>query len=121
MAGSETNGADGEALRAVCRRMRRHIVEMTHAAQSGHPGGSLSSVELVAALYFGGVMRHDPSRPDWAERDRFVLSKGHATPVIYAALAEAGYFDASELSSFRSVRVAAAGSRDAGGGRRGLR
>lgn len=92
-----------DELRAVCRRIRRHIVQMTHAAQSGHPGGSLSAVEIVAALYVGGVMRHRPDQPDWPDRDRFVLSKGHATPVIYAALAEAGYFPVNELASFRAL------------------
>lgn len=95
--------ADSAQLEAVCRRIRRHIVEMTHAAQSGHPGGSLSAVEILAALYFGGVLRHDPANPDWPDRDRFVMSKGHATPVLYAALAEAGYFSANLLPSFRSL------------------
>ena len=95
--------ADSAELEAVCRRIRRHIVEMTHAAQSGHPGGSLSAVEILAALYFGGVLRHDPADPDWPDRDRFVLSKGHATPVIYATLAEAGYFSADLLPGFRSL------------------
>ncbi len=90
-------------LETICRRIREHIVRMTHAAQSGHPGGSLSAVEILAALYFGGVMRHDPSDPDWEDRDRFVLSKGHATPVIYAALAEAGYFSTELIPSFRSL------------------
>ena len=95
--------ADVAGLEAVCRRMRRHIVEMTHAAQSGHPGGSLSAVEILAALYFGGVLRHDPADAEWAERDRFVMSKGHATPVLYAALAEAGYFESELLAGFRSL------------------
>ena len=95
--------ADSAELEAVCRRIRRHIVEMTHAAQSGHPGGSLSAVEILAALYFGGVLRHDPADPDWPDRDRFVMSKGHATPVLYATLAEAGYFSADLLPSFRSL------------------
>ena len=94
---------DVAQLEAVCRRMRRHIVEMTHAAQSGHPGGSLSAVEILAALYFGGVLRHDPVDAGWAERDRFVMSKGHATPVLYAALAEAGYFGEELLAGFRSL------------------
>lgn len=95
--------ADAAELEAVARRIREHIVRMTHAAQSGHPGGSLSAVEILTALYFGGVMAHDPTNPDWPERDRFVLSKGHATPVIYATLAEAGYFSADLLSTFRSL------------------
>jgi transketolase len=90
-------------LLALTKRVRRHILEMTHAAQSGHPGGSLSSVEILATLYFGGVMRHDPARPDWPDRDRFVMSKGHATPVLYATLGEAGYFDPTELRTFRRL------------------
>lgn len=90
-------------LVALTKRVRRHILEMTHAAQSGHPGGSLSSVEILATLYFGGVLRHDPTRPDWPDRDRFVMSKGHATPVLYATLAEAGYFDPGELRTFRRL------------------
>ena len=90
-------------LEAIARHIREQIVRMTHAAQSGHPGGSLSAVEILTALYFGGVMRHDPADPDWPDRDRFVLSKGHATPVVYAALAEAGYFSAELIPSFRSL------------------
>lgn len=82
--------------------MRRDIVKMTAAANSGHPGGSLSAVEIFVALYFG-VARHDPQRPDWPDRDRIILSKGHATPVIYSALAEAGYFSVDELETFRSL------------------
>ena len=98
-----TQARDVAELEAIARRIREQIVRMTHAAQSGHPGGSLSAVEILTALYFGEVMRHDPSDPDWSERDRFVLSKGHATPVIYAALAEAGYFSTDWISSFRSL------------------
>mgnify|MGYP003921891379 CR=1 FL=1 len=64
---------------------------MTGAAKSGHPGGSLSSVEILVTLFFGGVLRHDPARPDWPERDRFILSKGHGAPALYAVLAECGY------------------------------
>ena len=103
MVTQQSPAAGSADLAAVCRRIRRHIVEMTHAAQSGHPGGSLSAVEILAALYFGGVMRHDPADPDWPDRDRFVLSKGHATPVLYAALAEAGYFSRELLPGFRSL------------------
>jgi transketolase len=65
--------------------------------------GSLSAVELVTVLYFGGVLRYDPARPDWPERDRFILSKGHGVPVQYAALAEAGYFPVEELSTLRKI------------------
>ena len=69
---------------------------------SGHPGGSLSSVEILTAIYFN-ALRHDPQRPDWPERDRFILSKGHACPVLYAAMAEAGYFPVEELMTFRKL------------------
>lgn len=83
-------------------KIRRAIIEMTHAAKSGHPGGSLSSVEILTALYFN-IMRIDPARPDWEHRDRFVLSKGHASPVLYATLALRGYFPEEELSGFRRI------------------
>jgi transketolase len=75
---------------------------MTFAAQSGHPGGSLSAVEILAALYLR-VMRHDPARPDWPDRDRFILSKAHSVPVLYAFLAECGYLPAEELMTFRRI------------------
>ena len=76
---------------------------MLTRAGSGHPGSSLSSVEIVTALYFGGFLRYDPARPDWSERDRFILSKGHGVPVLYAALAEAGFFPVEELNTLRTV------------------
>ncbi|MBE0479456.1 MAG: transketolase [Dehalococcoidia bacterium] len=88
-------------MRATARTLRRHIIQMIGKAGSGHPGGSLSAAEIVTALYFG-VLRHDPSNPRWAERDRFILSKGHAAPLLYAALAESGYFPVSELATLRS-------------------
>ncbi len=103
MTTSTASAADTDALLDVCKRIRRHIVEMTHAAQSGHPGGSLSSTEIFAALYFGGVARHDPDNPQWDRRDRVILSKGHATPVVYATLAEAGYFSTELIPTFRSL------------------
>jgi len=90
-------------LRDVARRMRVDIVEMIAEAGSGHPGGSLSAADIVACLYFGGVLQHDPKRPEWPERDRFVLSKGHAAPVLYAALAEAGYFGRDHLKTLRKL------------------
>ncbi|MBR9989373.1 MAG: transketolase [Gemmatimonadetes bacterium] len=94
---------DVAALRDRARIIRRHIVEMLHEAASGHPGGSLSAVEVVTALYFGGILRHDPENPEWPERDRFVLSKGHGVPVQYAALAMAGYFPVDELRTLRKI------------------
>jgi transketolase len=104
--------ADPIAIADKARTMRRDIVQMVADAGSGHPGGSLSAVEIVATLYFG-VMNHDPRRPDWSERDRFVLSKGHAAPVLYAALAEAGYFSRDELRSLRKLGAMLQGHPDA--------
>jgi len=91
-----------QEMEASARVIRRHIVEMTAAAGSGHPGGSLSAVEVLTALYFR-VLRHNPSDPHWLDRDRFILSKGHCVPVLYSVLAEAGYFDVKELQTFRKV------------------
>src|SRR5688572_6381969 len=91
-----------DELKEIARRVRRHILEMTQQVNSGHPGGSLSAVEIVTAAYFA-VMRHDPKNPTWPDRDRFVMSKGHATPVIYSVVAEAGYFPVEELMTFRRL------------------
>lgn len=82
--------------------LRRHVLRMVHAAGSGHVGGSLSAADIVTALYFR-VLRIDPTRPDWPDRDRFILSKGHACPILYAALAERGFFPSDELMTFRKV------------------
>lgn len=89
-------------LTETARTLRKHIVKMITAAGSGHPGGSLSAVEIVTALYFR-VMRVDPARPLWPDRDRFVLSKGHAAPLLYAALAERGFFSKDELLTLRRL------------------
>lgn len=91
-----------EALRAKARDIRKHVVRMVGAASSGHPGGSLSAADIVTVLYFN-EMNIRPDDPGWPDRDRFVLSKGHAAPVLYAALAEAGYFPAEELVTLRSI------------------
>ena len=89
-------------LQAIARRVRRHIVTMICAAKSGHPGGSLSAVEILVTLYFDR-MRHDPANPKWPERDRFILSKGHAAPVLYSVFAEAGYTPIESLNTLRSL------------------
>lgn len=91
-----------EELQTKARTIRRHIVEMVAEAGSGHPGGSLSSADIVTALYFH-EMNVDPKKPDWPDRDRFVLSKGHAAPVLYAALAERGFFPKEELLKLRKT------------------
>jgi len=91
-----------QLLRRVAREVRRDILLTTFAASSGHPGGSLSETEILVSLY-SKILRHDPKRPDWADRDRFILSKGHATPGLYATLANKGYFSRSELQGFRKI------------------
>ncbi len=83
--------------------MRIDIVKMIGAAGSGHPGGSLSCTEIMTALYFGGVLAYDPENPEWDERDRFILAKGHAAPALYAALAHAGFFPCEELITLRKI------------------
>jgi len=89
-------------LKRRANRLRIEIVKMIGAAGSGHPGGSLSEVELLTALYFR-VLRHNPKDPRWPERDRFLLSKGHGCPALYAVLAEAGYIDHSVLPTLRKL------------------
>ncbi|MHB9130182.1 MAG: transketolase [Armatimonadota bacterium] len=92
-----------DELNTKAKTLRRHVVEMVTAAKSGHPGGSLSAADLLSALYFGDVLRHDPKNPHAPNRDRFIMSKGHAVPVLYAALAEAGYFPVEELITLRKL------------------
>ena len=89
-------------MEIVAKRIRRHVISMIGKAGSGHPGGSLSAVEIVTSLYFK-VLRHKPSDPGWSDRDRFILSKGHAAPLLYATLAECGYFPVDELATLRQM------------------
>lgn len=84
----------------ICKQLRINILEMIHNAKSGHPGGSLSCVEILTALY-KQVLKFDPKNPKWNERDRFILSKGHASSAYYTILAECGYFPKEELMTFR--------------------
>ena len=86
----------------MAKKLRRHIITMTARAGSGHPGGSLSAADIITALYFK-ILRHNPENPQWPDRDRFILSKGHAAPILYAALAETGYFPVAELSTLRRL------------------
>ena len=90
-------------LKETAKALRRDIIRMTTAANSGHPTSSLSAVEVVTALFFGGFLRYDPHNPTDPHRDRFVLSKGHAVPVLYSAMAEAGYFPVDELLTLRKL------------------
>ena len=91
-----------EELEKMAVIIRCDIIDMICTAAAGHPGGSLSAADVVTALYFR-IMRIDPENPDWPDRDRFILSKGHACPVWYAALAERGYFDKSHLKTLRRM------------------
>lgn len=94
---------DVNGLKATATTIREDIIRMTCKAGSGHPGGSLSCTDLLTAMYFGGVLNHDPANPDLPERDRFILAKGHAAPALYATLARAGYFDVDELLTLRKL------------------
>ncbi|MFW5696159.1 MAG: transketolase [Phototrophicaceae bacterium] len=90
-------------LQRTAHKLSRQVIEMTTKAGSGHPSSALSMIDVLTCLYFGDVMRYDASRPKWAERDRFILSKGHGAPGLYAALAEAGFFDPALLDSLRQT------------------
>jgi transketolase len=89
-------------LEKMARHLRRHVITMIATAGSGHPGGSLSAADIITALYFKAML-HKPENPQWPDRDRFVLSKGHAAPILYAVLAECGYFPVKELSTLRQL------------------
>jgi len=107
MGDQQTERANGPAaldtaqLTDLARTLRRDVLKMTTEAGSGHPSSSFSIVEIMATLYFGGILQYDPQNPGWPERDRFILSKGHAAPILYAVLAEAGYFPKEELMTLR--------------------
>ncbi len=94
--------ANIEKLKKIANELRKESLIITHRAQSGHPGGSLSEADILSALYFY-KLKVDPKKPHWEDRDRFVLSKGHACPAYYAALAKKGFFDKEVLESFRKI------------------
>ena len=89
---------DAAELSQLARRMRRTAIEMITEAKSGHPGGSLSVAEIIVTLFFD-VLKHDPANPTWKDRDRFILSKGHCCPMLYAVMAECGYTRSEEHTS----------------------
>jgi len=93
---------DIQELEAIAKELRRNIVKMTFTAASGHPGGSLSEIDILTVLYFR-VLRVDPENPRWESRDRFILSKAHACPGLYAVLARRGFFPEEELWTFRQI------------------
>lgn len=89
-------------LKNKAREIRIHVINMIFEAGSGHPGGSLSCVDIITAIYYFALL-HNPLNPNWMERDRFILSKGHAAPALYAVLADMGYFPVNELHSLRKM------------------
>lgn len=93
---------NNKELQLIACKIRKHVIEEVHAAKSGHPGGSLSMTDIITEIYFE-QMNVDPKNPKWEERDRFVLSKGHCSPALYAALAEKGYFPVEDLVTFRKT------------------
>jgi transketolase len=93
-------------LKKTALELRRLALKIIFQAGSGHPGGSFSAADLMAALFFGGILDHDPSNPDDPKRDRFLLSKGHATGIYYSVLAKAGYFPESDLEGYRKINSA---------------
>jgi transketolase len=100
---------DRRRLAEIAQQLRVHIVRSTTKAGSGHPSTSLSQVELLTVLYFGGVLHYDPSDPENPDRDRFILSKGHGAPGLYAVLAEAGFFPVEDLMTLRRLGSALEG------------
>lgn len=92
-----------DQLKTTATAIRRNIIKITTEAGSGHPSSSLSAVEVVTALYFGGFLRHNKSHPRDPKRDRFILSKGHAVPVLYATLCEAGYYSLEQIMTLRKL------------------
>jgi transketolase len=103
MENQQTKGYDLEELKGIARDLRLDILDMTTKAGSGHPSSSFSAVEILTAIYFGGILNFNPDDPWWQGRDRFIMSKGHAAPLLYAVLAKAGYFDRQLLWDLRQV------------------
>ena len=97
-------------LTQLAQKLRGEAIDMLYAAQSGHPGSALSTMDALVALYFGGVLNHNPKKPNDPARDYFLLSNGHACPGLYVVLAEAGYFLKKELKHLRQAGLSRAGT-----------
>jgi transketolase len=104
-----TESIDIQALNDKARAMRLEVLDVTTKVASGHVSSSYSAVEILTALYFGGVLRYRSDEPDWPERDRFFMSKGHAAPIFYTVLMNAGYFPKDELYGLRTINRKAEG------------
>lgn len=98
-----------EALRTKAQQLRWEAIEALYAAQSGHPGSAMSTMDILVALYYGEILKHDPTRPEWGGRDYFLLSNGHACPALYTVLADRGYFAKAELRKLRQLGAGAQG------------
>ncbi len=103
MQGATTATDEISQLEEIAREIRRTSLQIIHRAGSGHPGGSLSATDIVTDLFFGGIMKYDPKNPKDPDRDRFLLSKGHASGLHFTTLAKAGFFPEKELESYRKI------------------
>ncbi|SVC02119.1 uncharacterized protein METZ01_LOCUS254973, partial [marine metagenome] len=90
-------------LEGIAKKLRQKILKVIYKAGSGHPGGSLSATDLLTAIYFGGILRYAPRNPNDPTRDRFILSKGHASALMYCVLSRAGYFPEEKLDEYRKI------------------
>ena len=96
-------GVDISELEKIAKELRKKILNVIFHAGSGHPGGSLSATDILTAIYFGGILQYDPNNPSDPKRDRFILSKGHASALMYCVLSRAGYFSEEELQKYRKI------------------
>ena len=103
MGNTNLTEVDISELEKIAKELRKKILKVIFQAGSGHPGGSLSATDLLTAIYFGGILRYDPHNPSDPNRDRFILSKGHASALIYCVLSRAGYFSEEELQKYRKI------------------
>ena len=103
MGNTNLTEVDISELEKIAKELRKKILKVIFQARSGHPGGSLSATDLLTAIYFGGILRYDPHNPSDPNRDRFILSKGHASALMYCVLSRAGYFSEEELQKYRKI------------------
>jgi transketolase len=103
MENMNSTGADISELEKIAKELRNKILNIIFHAGSGHPGGSLSATDILTAIYFGGILQYNPNNPSDPNRDRFILSKGHASALMYCVLARAGYFSDKKLQEYRKI------------------
>ena len=103
MGNTNLTGVDISELEKIAKELRKKILNVIFHAGSGHPGGSLSATDILTAIYFGGILQYDPNNPSDPKRDRFILSKGHASALMYCVLARAGYFPEEKLQEYRKI------------------